>query len=118
MASKLIIADFFGKGRPHKEDVVSATLGREEIRRLEIAVTLEMNKNTHKFFELAINGTEIETMKLEYSTVDKKVVKTYLTYEFSNSIVSSYQISGSHSGRGEPTVSLTFNFRKVKFVTR
>lgn len=57
-------------------------------------------------------------MKLEYSTVDKKVVKTYLTYEFSNSIVSSYQISGSHSGGGEPTVSLTFNFRKVKFVTR
>lgn len=115
MAATLIIADFFAKGRPLKEEMVSASVGDNRHDRKDISVSLNLNQNTNKLLEMAINGTNIETVKLEYTTKEKKITKTYLVYELNNSIISSYQIFGSHDAPDKPTIWLNFNYQKMSW---
>ncbi len=114
MAATLIIPDFIAKGRPLRENLESASLGYDRPYSKDMSLSLKLNKNTNKFLEMAVNGTNIETLKIEFSAMEKKVLKTFAVYELTNSMISSYYINGGQSGPEKPTIMLTINYETKK----
>lgn len=114
--TKLIIPDLLGKGKALRQHLLLFSLGSSGHRSAikELTVGLALDENSHRFYSLALSGEELPLMKIEITDVTKTTLKTAMEYEFIGSIVTSYQIGGSHSGADKPTIHITFNYRQVK----
>jgi type VI protein secretion system component Hcp len=114
--TKLIIPGLLGNGNALRQHLLWFSLGSvgQKSQSKDLNIGLDLDDNTHKFYELALSGQELPLMKIEITDVTKTTIKTVLEYEFTGSMLTSYQISGAHSGESKPSIMITFNYREVK----
>jgi hypothetical protein len=125
---KLIVPDLLGKGKALRENVLALSLGGTSVTghgvvsgmsggsgsiHQDVTLGLALNKNIYKFYEKAINGDELPLIKVEVTEVTKTTLKMAMLYEFTGSIVTSYNISGSHSGEAKPSAMVSFNYTRM-----
>ena len=75
--------------------------------------TMHTNKATAKLFLACANGEHIKSAKLTCRKAGKEQ-QEYLTWTFSDLLVSSYQTGGSDAGGVLPVDSISLNFTKVE----
>jgi type VI secretion system secreted protein Hcp len=83
----------------------------------EIVVTKEQDCASTGLFKAALWG-EGKKVKIDFVKTDKDKFETYLQVELENTMVSSYNVSGSGGdNHSRPMESLSLNFVKITFNT-
>ncbi len=79
---------------------------------LDISVVKEVDKSSPKLMQASLKGEHIPEMTMSFVRSGGGG-ETYMTYELTNVIVTSYRIGGS-SGDDRPTEQVSFNFSAIK----
>jgi len=86
----------------------------------EITCTKVQDDASTNLFKLSLWG-EGKTVKIDFCKTDQNQFQPYLQLELTNTLISSYDVSG-HSGGApgaepRPTETLSLNFTKIQFTT-
>jgi len=89
--------------------------GAGKVSMEDFAFKMNTNKASPKLFLACANGEHIKSAKLTCRKAGKEQ-QEYLTWTFSDLLVSSYKTGGSETGEGGalPVDAITFNFAKVE----
>ena len=79
----------------------------------DFVVTFDYEKASPKLLEKALRGEIIPKLEIELTAVFGGDRVTYLRYELTNVMVTSYQVGGTADG-SPPTVDVSHNFEEVK----
>lgn len=83
----------------------------------EIVITKEQDCASTELFKAALQG-EGKKVKIDFCKTDKDKFETYLQLELENTMVSSFNVSGSGGdNHSRPMESLSLNSTKILFVT-
>ena len=75
----------------------------------DISITKEVDKASPKLSLACADGTHFKKVTITL----RKAGKTYLTYNLTDVLISSVQISGSGGGQDVPLESISLNFTKI-----
>jgi type VI secretion system secreted protein Hcp len=80
----------------------------------EVVVTHELDDSSITLFDLSVSGATGKTVKIDFcrAAVGQAAPEVYLHYEFENTLISGYSISGA-GGSNRPSESLSLNFTKI-----
>lgn len=79
----------------------------------DLVLTYDYDKSTPKLVEKLLNGEVIPKLEIEFTATYGGVRTTYLRYELTNVIVTSYVIN-QIGGGGAPTVAVGNTFEKIE----
>lgn len=81
----------------------------------DVNVVMEFEKSAPKLLEANLEGTVNPKVEIELTSNYGGSRETYLKYELTNVLVTSYQISGSGGGDDAvPTCVMSLNFEEIK----
>lgn len=81
----------------------------------DLVLVCEYEKAMPKLLEHCLQGRVLPKVEIELTSAFGGAHATYLRYELSNVMVSSYRVSASGDGdAGPPTVSLSLGFEQIK----
>lgn len=79
----------------------------------EVVVTKRMEKASIKLWQDAVGGDFSSKVNIKFTTTTKDKVESFLEYEFTDTGLSGYSVSGG--GDDPPQESLSLNFAKVSW---
>jgi len=77
----------------------------------DIVVTKQLDKASPKIAEKLVKGETIATVRIELCSESGDKSECYLSYEFTNVIITSYSVGGT--GQETPVEEISFNFEKL-----
>jgi len=100
----------WGAARPRSKS--GALRRRGETTMEDLKLTMEYEKSTPKLQESCLKGEVIPKLEIDMTATYGQATESYIKYELTNVVVSSYSVSGG--GESPPVVDVSLNFQSVK----
>ncbi len=110
-----VLSISYGIHRPMAAGISGSTRQRSAATFGDVVLVKEIDKSSPKLQEKIATGEVIPKLEIELTSPSRGDSReTYLKYELTNVMVTSYRISGSTGGDAVPTETIAINFEEIK----
>lgn len=79
----------------------------------EVALSMKAEQASVDLAQIGLNRTIIGNLECRFTTTAQNSVDTYMSYKFTNCVISHYSITAN--AQGIPVETISLNFQKVNF---